>query len=439
MEISNIKSKTLDICFSIANKMKDEKLLSRFPFEKNIYFPGEPSISLSHGYPGEAIFFTELNNAFPNREWDRIAHNYYVLLVNKLEKIRVKELSLYNGWTGIAYSIFLASGDGQKYKNLLSQTNKILIKMLPILIDLEKDKLRQKKGIPVQSYDVIYGLTGIGRYLLANFKNHQFELLLRSILQYLVNMTEYISRYGHLVPGWFTPRESLFSIKDQEKYPNGCFNCGLAHGVPGPLSLLSLAYKKGIEVQHHLKAIDRIVEWLLKYKQEDNYGVYWPNIIPFEVEIGREKPAFNRTRDVWCYGTAGVARSLFLAGEALGNKTLKKISMGAINSIFSLLPQDRNIESPILCHGNAGLLQITYRMAKDNKDLLFQKHILNLLATLINQIDPKSPLLFYDLNPKGEKVYKRGFLEGSAGIVLAMLTVLQEHQEFRWDELLLIN
>ena len=97
-------------------------------------------------------------------------------------------------------------------------------------------------------YDVISGLSGVGRYLLCISDNPEALKRLKVILKYCISLIQPICINGEHVPGWYIAPENLFTNADREKYPQGSFNCGLAHGIAGPLALLSLASQQGIYI-----------------------------------------------------------------------------------------------------------------------------------------------------------------------------------------------
>ena len=43
------------------------------------------------------------------------------------------------------------------------------------------------------------------------------------------------------LPGWYTPAWAIADDTLAVIYPDGRLNCGLAHGIPGPLALMALS------------------------------------------------------------------------------------------------------------------------------------------------------------------------------------------------------
>jgi len=105
--------------------------------------------------------------------------------------------------------------------------------------------------IPVPAeFDTIRGLTGYGTYLLHRPPHSD---TLRAILCYLVRLVEPIAIDGHPVPGWWCQGSPSKRLDGQ--FPHGHSNHEVAHGIGGPLALLSLAAIQGIQVAGQPTAI----------------------------------------------------------------------------------------------------------------------------------------------------------------------------------------
>ncbi|TQK53513.1 lanthionine synthetase-like protein [Brevibacillus sp. AG162] len=430
-----IQQETLSICHEIAGRLSDVGKISTF-FTSTYKVPSKLT-SLSTGYPGIVLLFAELDRQEPNRGWDHVVFDYISALKSQIDIHGVGNISLYSGLAGINYSIFNASHERKRYQKLLSVLDTILVNQILKFMN----ELKKRKNTFEAAYDVISGLSGIGRYLLTDNKNVEFIKTLRILLTYLVDLTQQIKVKEYIVPGWYIDNESLHSEKERKLYPNGYFNCGLSHGIPGPLSLLSIALKWGIEVEGQREAIRTIANWLIEKKREDEYGIYWPFKISFKEEVHGITEYSKTTKDAWCYGAPGVCRSLFLAGEALENQDFCKTGINGFESIFKRPFEELNIPSPTVCHGISGLLQVTVRMAESTGLRNFQEYKVKLINHLIQSYNYSFPFLFQDLEPtiEGYKgVNKPGYLEGASGIALSLLT-LNSLVNPIWDQTLLIT
>ena len=219
-------------------------------------------------------------------------------------------------------------------------------------------------------------------------------------------------------------------------YPNGNLNCGLAHGIPGPLALMALALRCGIEVAGLKDAIEHVAAWLDHHRVDDAWGVNWPTAVPVAPE-GTAAASEEPSRAAWCYGSPGVARALWLAGEALDHPRYRELAVEAMEAVYRRPIRERRIDSPTFCHGVAGLLQVTLRFACDTRLPLFAEAARTLSNQLLALYDPDSLLGYYSIEPGGQRVDQPGLLDGAPGVVLVLLAAAMD-TEPTWDRLFLL-
>ena len=200
-------------------------------------------------------------------------------------------------------------------------------------------------------YDVITGLTGTGRILLAALASghDQAEQGLIATLDTLTTMIN--NPRGDGRPGWWLPAAG----HPAGVPPSGAAETGMAHGIAGPVSLLSIAASAGWAVDGQTTAIRTAADWLLTWRTPG--AATWPPCITgTELDSGLPAPAAGR-RDAWCYGIAGISRALTLAGQALADPQLAETGHAAITSMADRPERLWDTEGPTLCHGNSGVLQ----------------------------------------------------------------------------------
>ncbi|MDP9676529.1 hypothetical protein J2W97_002524 [Paenibacillus jamilae] len=398
--------------------------------------------SLSHGYPGNIFLLSQCRASDSTYDWNQAIYLNMKHIQASLAKKGLNDVSLYSGWTGIASSVREASNHGEYYSHFLQQIHEWMIPLTEQWLQLNTAQLALHEGMPMQSFDTISGASGIGRYIVMNSTDPSCTPLVEPILQFLTDLTYPIKIHNRYVPGWYSPQKFQFLDRDKSNYAMGNFNCGMAHGIPGPLALLSVAYSSGIEVKGQYQAIETITEWLLKYKNEDTYGYYWPHIVPFEAETGSLQLDLKRAREAWCYGTPGVACSLYLAGKALHDEELQKMAVKACIGAITYEVTKQEMDSSALCHGLAGLLTISWRMWCHSKEPAFIPLIQHLTSQLIDRFQADSPLGYLDPEPRADSslawLTKAGLLEGVAGIASALLSV-SENKEMPWDYMLMLS
>ncbi len=246
------------------------------------------------------------------------------------------------------------------------------------------------------------------------------------MLLYLVRLTEpFKAGDGEVRPGWWSPNAP--NDRPSERWPNGHGNLGMAHGIAGPLALLSSAIRRGISVTGQVDAIGRICDWLDRWRIGTGAQAWWPGIIS-ETErrtgiVRQSVPA----RPSWCYGTPGLARAQQLAGLALGDPQRQRLAEEALTGCLADADQLAQLGDASLCHGWAGILQTTWRVAADARDPeLFA--VPRLLTSLDRHLLRHGPLA-HD-----------GLLEGMAGVHLVRRTIAAGVPPASgWDACLLLD
>ncbi|MGG3508081.1 lanthionine synthetase C family protein [Paenibacillus lautus] len=440
-----IYEKGLEISKEIAIRLSDPK----FVFDsvhtldnvmtKTEHFPWG-DISLSHGYPGNIHLLSLWRRIDESINWNHAIHSNMVEVQSYLARYGTGDISLYSGWAGIASAVYAASNQGEFYNQFLNQIHRWMSPMVEQWLQASTEILRQKNGVPVELFDTISGASGVGRYLLKNVTDPLIAPLIEPILRFLVDLTEPICINDKMVPGWFTPSKFHSTAGDKSNFPIGSFNCGMAHGIPGPLALLSAAYNSGIEVPGLYRAIEYITEWLLDSQEEDELGSYWPHIIPFEELMTKNK--LLRQREAWCYGTPGVACALYIASISLNNPTVAQTALQSFIKAVSYECDRNRMDSPSLCHGLSGLLLMSWRMRNFTKDPAIKPLIDQLMTRLLQRFDSSTPLGYKDAEPGAANTMrwltKAGLLEGAAGIAATLVSVGEaEHND--WDYMLMLS
>lgn len=443
MDISHELTKNISIIINdLANKLKDpEQVESNVISPENVSLigghPWDP-LSLSHGFPGTIMFFSEMSRVYPKENWDYIAHDH-ILNVSKYIQNGVRSISLFGGATGLAYAIYIASRGGKRYKSFLTNLDHFILEETSQI--LKQREKYEGVGASPAFYDVIEGFSGIGRYFLERApQDNDFKKMLQSILASFISMCLPLKWDEKNIPGWYVSKENQFLEKDKTIYPNGNFNLGLAHGILAPLSLMSMCTLKGIEVPGQRDTIKYIGDWLLKHMQYDSNGFpIWPHRVSLEEELGKEHAPYN-SREGWCYGNPGVARVLYLSGKAINQTEYQRISIDGFIGITKRSKEQINLISPTFCHGKAGLLQILLRMQMDTGTLQLDTLINELVNDMMKSFNPHSPLGFKDIEILGgerNEINKAGLLEGCTGSGLALLSLISIQKPI-WDSVFLI-
>ncbi|MFD5253097.1 lanthionine synthetase C family protein [Streptomyces bobili] len=288
-------------------------------------------------------------------------------------------------------------------------------------VDAALTRIRKGDLPTFAEYDLFYGLTGIGAYLL---RTDPEGLPLERVLKYLVALTRPLVPDGRGLPGWWVRHDPARG--ESPHFPGGHGNFGAAHGITGPLLLLAQAMRRGIAVSGHREAIWSICEHLDAWCQLSPSGPWWPeHISRRDLDLGRPHH-YAPTRPSWCYGTTGISRAGQLAGLALRAPDVQAFYEDALYRALTDPEQLAHVTDSGLCHGWAGIYQTATRAAADARDPRLQTLSKRLGDTLAANAQPDLP--------------ESGLINGDAGTALALTTYASQQAPISgWDACLLIN
>jgi len=381
-----------------------------------------------------ALFYCVVARCFPEHQWNITAHHYLKLMAANSQQHGLISPSLFGGTSGVALAIQHCSEGGRLYQQTMAHLHQSL---------LEQICKRRACYPPLAAgsaeavFDLISGAAGIVGYL-ASVPTPDLAVhdTLHTLLDYLLALTEPGQTLGK--ERWFSPPSLLITEQARQDYPCGRFNCGLAHGIAGPLAALSLVAMAGYNAPGLLESIAYVSQWLIDHQIHDEWGITWPAAIPYELASSPEQwRSLPGARTAWCYGAPGIARSLWLAGLALQEASLRNVALEAIKAVLHRPVSVRRIDAPTLCHGTAGLLLICLHFAHESQDPWLLGQIPSLVKSILAQFDPQSPLGFRDIEPGGTLVDRPDLLMGAPDTALALLAAASDIAP-SWDRLLLL-
>ncbi|MBV2156708.1 lanthionine synthetase C family protein, partial [Kitasatospora sp. SUK 42] len=375
-----------------------------------------------NGHAGIAILFAHLGHRSGTP--DPSTHDYLREAVTALQATAQPRGSLYYGIPAVALAAATAAQEPAHYSNLLSSLDQAIASAVErTAASSRQHRTTAHAGTTPSAYDAISGLSGVGRYTLA--RGERMRSSTKTVLESLVKLTEPVMVDNRPTPGWWIADPPPSSHLN--RFTNGYFDLGIAHGIAGPLALLSLAALRGFTVSGQTSAIERIVDWLLLWTLTDEHGPYWPTIVSLEEERGQAPRPESRSRGgAWCYGSPGIARALQLASQALTRPQWEQTAIAATRAVFDRASDMDTLYDAGLCHGWAGLLQPLLRITEDSDDQNLQSHIPELTERIIEQYDPALPYGYrhYDLEPRPfDDLDDAGYLTGTTGIALTLLNV----------------
>lgn len=260
--------------------------------------------------------------------------------------------------------------------------------------------------------DLISGLTGFGLYALERLPGPSAVGILETVVERLKETAE--PRDGGLT--WWTSPD-LLPPERRSEFPDGHFNLGLAHGVPGVVAFLGRVAAEGIAVDTSLDLLSGAVTWLLRQQERGPRGGFakWagPGLAPV-------------FRDAWCYGDPGVAAALFLAGRSTGNTSWEREAITLAAGAVARSPLAAGVVSADLCHGAAGLGHLYNRLWQASGDERLREGAAFWIGEAVRRLR------------EDEAAEDLGFLQGAGGVALALLSAATS-TEPEWDRVLLLS
>jgi lantibiotic biosynthesis protein len=390
--------------------------------------------SIAQGNAGLCILWAYLDECFPDEGWDAVGRAHLELAVRGAESATPSGAGLFSGLGGLAFAGIHLSRGGTRYRRLLAS----LDDAITTDVILMAKRMRRASGISTGDFDVISGLSGIGGCLLCRYREASVQVALSNITDALV----WLITCDQSPPAWYTPAGLMYDEAARRAYPNGNLNCGLAHGLPGMLAYLALVRKLELPLAPRERLDEAIVcaaDWLLRNRADDQWGINWPTAVALTAEGAEGNAAQSGpSRSAWCYGAPGVARSLWLAGEAVGRADYRDLAVAAMEAVYRRPLPARMIDSPSFCHGTAGLLAITLRFARDTAAPVFVAESQNLTRQLLDQFQPDSLLGFRNIEYRNNQTDQPGLLDGAAGVAIVLVSAATGLDP-AWDRLFLLS
>ena len=391
---------------------------------------------VAQGFAGTAILAGAMESCFPGESWEKVAHAHLERAARGAVEIDVPA-GIFSGLSGLAFATSYLSRDATRYSRLTTALDAALLPRVHALVSA----VPSSEPTGVAYFDLISGLSGVGAWLLRRMDSPPCVEALRVLVARLVALSA--AADGGL-PRWWTPDEFL-TPESRATCPDGNLNCGLAHGIPGPLALMSLASIAGLAVDGLDDAIDRTAQWLCAHRADDAWGVNWPYAVPVDDRARVAWPAASAdcpeaapSRAAWCYGAPGVARSLALAGRALGCERYRSLAVAAMHAAIAKPVAEREISSPTFCHGVAGLLQVILRFAHDEQAPELEAAADTLCRQLLDLHGAAHPFGWRSEEESERFVDNPGLLDGAAGVVLVLLAAATDEEPV-WDRMFLLS
>lgn len=421
----------------VAERMRDPayvKAMAEVARHQSIYPSKWSATDLASGNVGLALMYSYFDACFPGQGFDDLTQQYLSIAAAETRRSALVFPGLFGGTAGLAFTLSLASRGGKRYQKTLAGLHEGLCEQV---LAQQWRRSEAEKGVSSSDFDLVAGAAGILAYLVSL---EQADPAIQQAIAHLLAYLLWLGQSGQS-PGrerWYIAPALLPNASQRQDFPQGNFNCGLAHGIPGPLAALSLTWLDGYRYPGLRETIAYLANWVVAHRVEQERGINWPDSIPLEAAAAPQ--AWQRlppARTAWCYGAPGVARSLWLAGCALEDEELRGIGVEAIEAMLRRSVSQRIFSSPIICHGTAGVLQICLRFAHECTSELVKAQIPLLVEQILESFDASFPLGFRNTD-QGIACDQPAWLTGAPGIAMVLLAASTDVTP-TWDRVLALS
>ena len=372
---------------------------------------------LAGGDAGLALFFSYLDQARPGEGHDETALGFLERSIESTGELQAPP-GLYGGFSGVAWTLEHLAGRLYEDEDGEDAGEEVAL-VLSDFLD------RSPWGL---DYDLISGLVGFGVYALERTPRRAGPECLDKVVARLSETAE--SRPEGIA--WRTSPD-LVRPQDRDSYPEGNFNLGVAHGVPGVIGFLGRACAAGAGGAAR-SLLDGAVAWLLTQKLPPDAG----SLFPYSTAPGHEP---TPARLAWCYGDLGIAAALLLAAREVGRGDWEREALEIARACARRAPETAGAVDAGICHGSAGIAHLFNRLHQTTGDPALRDAALFWIERTLEHRTPGEGVGGYrmyvpDLEGELEWRGDPGFLTGAAGAALALLAAAAP-VEPEWDRVLL--
>jgi lantibiotic modifying enzyme len=381
--------------------------------------PAADNASLAGGRGGLAIFYAYLARAGLADGASKAADEFLDEAVEALAKVSMPP-SLYGGFTGVAWAgahlrrVANAEADDDPNEEIDAALRQYL-----------------KRSPWTDDYDLVSGLVGLGVYALERLPRRSARDLLARVIRRL-DETCQRTKAGFT---WFT-RPELLPDHQRKACPQGYYNFGVAHGVPGVIALLGCARAAGVAPATTGRLLDGSVRWLLSNRLPKDAG----STFPVWTAPGNEpRPA----RSAWCYGDPGIAAALLCAARGARSTLWRREALAIARRAAARPPDQAGVRDAGLCHGAAGLAHLFNRMHHATGDPELAEAARFWFARTLDMRQSGLGIAGFAAyrpreNGTADWADDAGLLTGAAGIALALLAATTPIEP-AWDRMLLAS
>jgi lantibiotic biosynthesis protein len=273
-------------------------------------------------------------------------------------------------------------------------------------------------------YDLVAGLVGFGVYALE--RGAPGRPLAAAVLDQLARRAR--PRDGGL--SWHTPGRVL---PDWHGAPDGYWNLGLAHGLPGVIGLLARFVAADVE---RARASELLTGAMTALSAAARPFASWQVGGPDQVT---GVPAPGPERLAWCYNDLGVVFAILAAAQATGDAAWHADALALARSCAARSDDQARLDETCLCHGALGVAHLFARLHHTTGDPDLRAAALRWLDRgLALRNDQPFAGFPFRVPPPGEAwLADQTLLTGATGAALVLHAFITPIDP-AWDRLLLL-
>ena len=372
--------------------------------------------------------------------------NIYKLLCEVKKKwgliLAQNDISSFNGLGDLLFTVCYVNDKTSNFRKFYYSLREISSILLKEKIEFIRNEI-SRNNLKTEYYDLSNGLAGIGMFYLNVFDLTEKEReIIKKILECLIQI-HMRNKKGER--NWFIRCENQIREEDRIIFRQGSLDLGLAHGIVGVALFLSKAYSQGIIMPYQEEVIMELVNFYLKIGKEEK-GIWGcPSQLGLEDFITKNySDDIRKHRMSWCYGSLGILRAFQLIGRNMKNVLLEEFALKHLLKIAVSNISDYKLESPILCHGYAGLIVILNLLNLESPCESLENRLKEILQIEYTFYNTQSHFGFKDRGVsvekgirKVEEVEEYSLLNGSHGILLSLHSLVNCKSD--WEQRLFVN
>jgi lantibiotic biosynthesis protein len=413
----------------IPNELRAPALEALLDITHTLPPPGSGTVgpSLAGGEAGFALFRAYLARSGllaqrESRGQEEMAFAHLQSATDQLASI-ARQPDLFSGFAGVAWAAqhLVSQGFLDEGEDLCAAVDEALLAWL------------QERGAHMLC-ELIGGLAGIGLYGLAGQSRPGGRKIVARVVDTLAETAVAVETCRT----WFHAPEKLPAFARQI-HPNGCYNLGLSHGIPGVLIFLGRAATQQVPGAREL-LLDA-TRWLLLQQREYHNGSRFGHSF---VRDPWEEP--DGSRVAWCYGDLGIALSLLAASQHTAVHEWSSLALDLVRTAAHRPVEECRVIDAGLCHGAFGNAQVFARLYGATREPSQLEAAIRWLEVGLAMRKPGIGLAGFQVwqppmpgdSSPGTWESSPSLLEGTCGIGLTLIGFLAS-LEPAWDEFLMLN